>query len=401
MNFIIEKIFFFITRIYLASALFLFLSVTLLIPHIFILPVQSTNNCVDYYEPKNTIYLKCGRTNIPQIHEIVGNTLLQQENKTWLLNSNLEILNGATLYINSSDVEWLKINSTKGNFHYILASGNLLINNTKISSWDSSTNYYALSNSDGPAGRSYLLTSKGNGSTYIHNSEIAHLGYDYPRSFGLTFYTGANSVISNNRIHDLWYGFYSHSAGATNITIKDNLFTDNVVYGIDPHSGTHDIQIINNTVHNNGKHGIICAEDCYGISVVNNTVYKNKGNGIMFYDNVSYSYILENNLAGNEEDGIYIHNSFSNSVYDNAIANSSNGIRITDGSVDNKLEDNKIVNVSNSGIYLLKNSTGNIIKNNSIEIARNGITFQGEETFLNRLENNSIRDTASDKIYIQ
>lgn len=379
-------------------SLFILISSPLLFLNIIVSPVESLNSCIDYYEPKNTVYLKCGSANISQIQEVVGNTLLQQINKTWLLNSNLEILDGATLYINSSDVEWLKINSTKGNFHYILASGNLLVNSTKISSWDTSRNDYALSNTDGSLGRSYLLTAKGNGSTHIHNSEISHLGYDNPRSFGLTYYTGENSTIINSSIHDLWYGFYSHSAGAHNFTIKDNFFTSNIVYGIDPHSGTHDIQIVNNTVSDNGKHGIICAENCHGISISSNSVYNNKGSGIMLYDNVSHSFVLENDLSGNMEDGIYIHDSSNNVVDGNTIANSSTGIRITDGSANNNLQDNTIVNVSNSGIYLLKNSTGNILRNNTIEFARNGITIQDMENITNRLENNNMRSITLEKI---
>lgn len=401
MNLIYAKILPVNIKIYLTIALYMLILATLFIPHIFVFSVQSTSKCIDYYEPKDTIYLKCGHANISQIHDIVGNILLQQKNKTWLLNANLEILNGTTLYINSSDVEWLKINSTEGDFHYILASGNLLINSTKISSWDTARNDYALAKADGSVGRSYLLIAKGNGSTHIHNSEISYLGYDYPRSFGLTYYTGENSTIFNNSIHNLWYGFYSHSAEAHNLTIKDNFFTNNIVYGIDPHSGTHNIQILDNTVSGNGKHGIICAEDCHSISVVNNSVYKNKGSGIMLYDNIFHSFILDNNLSENKGDGIYIHNSFNNSIYGNTIANSSIGIRITDNSTGNKVEDNTIVNVSNSGIYLLKNSSGNIIKDNMIETARNGIIILDTETLQNRLENNTMRFITLDNIKIR
>ena len=53
----------------------------------------------------------------------------------------------------------------------------------------------------------YILVNSGNGTTNITNSELAYLGYPHARSFGLTYYTGAGSIIKNNKIHDLQTGF--------------------------------------------------------------------------------------------------------------------------------------------------------------------------------------------------
>ena len=46
------------------------------------------------------------------------------------------------------------------------------------------------------------------------------------------------------------------------------------MYGLDPHTGTHDIVIRNNTVHDHGAMGIICSLDCYNVTIENNTVLK-------------------------------------------------------------------------------------------------------------------------------
>jgi poly(beta-D-mannuronate) C5 epimerase len=52
--------------------------------------------------------------------------------------------------------------------------------------------------------------------------------------------------------------------------IEDNHVHDNTIYGLDPHTGTHDMIIRNNVVHNNGEEGIICSEDCYNITIEGN-----------------------------------------------------------------------------------------------------------------------------------
>jgi hypothetical protein len=45
--------------------------------------------------------------------------------------------------------------------------------------------------------------------------------------------------------------------------IANNLVHDNYLYGIDPHTGSHDITIIGNKVYDNNASGIICSKHCY------------------------------------------------------------------------------------------------------------------------------------------
>ena len=48
------------------------------------------------------------------VNSIINNSkvLNQTSPKNWFLNANISIAKGATLFINSSDTDWLKINST-------------------------------------------------------------------------------------------------------------------------------------------------------------------------------------------------------------------------------------------------------------------------------------------------
>ena len=92
------------------------------------------NSCVYYDSPNRTIYLCGGSTNLSTIDRIINSSdvLNNTSDKNWILNANISIENGATLFINSTDTLWLKISSTGSYPHSIIAYGNLVINGTRI-----------------------------------------------------------------------------------------------------------------------------------------------------------------------------------------------------------------------------------------------------------------------------
>ncbi|MGE5661272.1 MAG: right-handed parallel beta-helix repeat-containing protein [Ignavibacteriales bacterium] len=122
------------------------------------------------------------------------------------------------------------------------------------------------------------------------NSELVSLGYESGYGggrTGLRYEGGDGSEIKGNNIHDMYFGFYSKGVGG--IMIEDNFVQNNIHYGLDPHTGTHDMTIRNNSVHDNGSIGIICSLDCYNIAVEDNTVYDNTKMGIMLSRNMTDS----------------------------------------------------------------------------------------------------------------
>jgi poly(beta-D-mannuronate) C5 epimerase len=186
------------------------------------------------------------------------------------------------------------------------------------------------------------------GTTDITNSELAFLGYEGGVNggpvVGITYFGGPGSIIKNNDIHDLYFGFYSNGVG--NITIVNNAIHNNGHYGLDPHTGTHDMLIRNNTVYDNGGIGIICSLDCYNIIIENNTVYKNTKMGVMFSRNM-YDSVARNNIITNEEKGIVISESHNNSIYNNHISDSSRGIDLDKESFGNTIHHNVVENIPN------------------------------------------------------
>ena len=134
-----------------------------------------------------------------------------------------------------------------------------------------------------------IVNDDATGTTDITNSEIAHLGYESGYGGGRTgvrYEGGDGSTIGGNNIHDLYFGFYSKGVGG--MTIENNYNHDNIHYGLDPHTGTHEMIIKNNTVHDNGSIGIICSLDCYNITIENNSVYNNTKMGIRRNQNNSH-----------------------------------------------------------------------------------------------------------------
>ena len=144
-----------------------------------------------------------------------------------------------------------------------------------------------------------------------------------------------SSILRNNDIHNLYFGFYS--AGIGNILIENNKIHDSGHYGIDPHTRTHDMIIRNNTVYNNNGTAIICSLNYHNIAYENNNVFDNNGAGIFFSRNTTQS-IAKGNFIHDKTTTIFLDESSNNEVYNNRISNSNtSGITLTDDSSENKI----------------------------------------------------------------
>jgi parallel beta-helix repeat protein len=359
------------------------------------------------------ITVSCASASLTDIYNQLHNTdiLIKQPNTTaskgtaWLLSASLVISKGSTFYINPTDTKWLKISSEHATTttsarnavssllpYHIDVHGRLSIDNVKITSWDPTTNTYAITNGSreavapgtkGATANGYIIhfgaprpfikvEHDATGTTNITNSEIAYLGYESGStsnigSGGLNYYGGNGSTISGNRIHDLYFGFYS--SGVSYLVLQNNEVYNNANYGLDPHTGTHDILIRYNVVHDNGAHGIICSLNCYNVLIENNRLYHNGNAGIMFSRNMSNS-IARNNIISNEVNGILISQSSNNKIYNNTISDSQTGISLTFGSSGNTFYSNVIKNSSRYGIYSQvasnSNSNNNVFYNNHL-----------------------------------
>jgi poly(beta-D-mannuronate) C5 epimerase len=373
--------------------------------------------------------------------------------KVWILHAGIVVGKEGSLIIDSSDTSWLKITSTptlqlkqvasnitdkeegnnskpteqthidtdtenstsntEGNNIIIVSKnnadspngihvhGSLKIDSVKITSWDPEKNdviklafgkrggeEHTKSDYDTAEPRAFIRISKlANGTTNITNSELAYLGYSCSRCSGLSYYGGEGSIIKRNDIHHLLKGFYSKNTG--HLIIDSNKFHDNYLYGIDPHTGSHDMVITDNLVYNNNASGIICSKDCYNLLIEGNEVYNNTGaaRGIAFSINTTHSvaknnYIHDqprcisfnrgsdhnavyNNTISNCKTGVNLANTGNNSIYNNTISSTQNGITVEN--VKNKIYNNKISLTKYGIVFELppSNRTNNFVSANS------------------------------------
>jgi mannuronan 5-epimerase len=328
-------------------------------------------SCISYDPEDNVITITCQSANLSDIHSILAdqNVLLNENDvdldvisrdingdsgNVWQLNAGITVAENATLYINSTDTSWLKIIADGESAHPITVSGNLKIDSVKVTSWNPNTNNYTTSQDSGRNGqdvsigtpRPYIVVEDdATGTTDITNSEIAYLGYEAGYGAGRTglrYEAGDGSMLKGNEIHNLYFGLYTRGVGG--MTIENNHIHDNIHYGLDPHTGTHDMIIRNNTVHDNGSSGVICSLDCYNITIENNKIYNNTKNGIMFSRNM-FDSIAKNNIVSNEDNGIVISESHNNEIYNNVVSDSGTGIDIDEDSFDNVVYNNTIINI--------------------------------------------------------
>ena len=363
--------------------------------------------CITYNPSTRSITVSCSSpARLSDIdNKLHDGSILAKEspNGAWFLNANLVIAKGATFHIDSTDTKWLKISSkvtrvpgiAKTAPAYIIdVHGSLKIDSVKITSWDPTTNYYAITNGSrtgsgvfifGAPRPSIIVENNATGTTDITNSEIAYLGYEQGKhkgGSGLSYYYGGDgSIIRNNDIHHVYFGLYTFGVG--HMIIENNIIRNSGHYGLDPHTGTHDMIIRNNVVYDNNGSGIICSLDCYNILIENNKVHDNAENGIDFSRNMTKS-IARNNIIYNEPSGVFVSQSDNNQIFNNAISKSANGIELGSGSSNNKIFGNTIVNSITEAIFLNSDSSAYAFTSNKIVSSTpQGLTFIQDPTSKN------------------
>ena len=173
-----------------------------------------------------------------------------------MLKANLIIRKGVTLVIDDSDVSWLKLKSDKNGFIGLQSnSGNILIKNTKITSWDEENQMPDTNYEDG---RSFILARQ-NGRMDIINSELSFLGYDDSLKSGIVWHATNKPdsyLITGQILNSKFYNNYSsiYLSGTTGIMIINNEIAHNILYGIDIHNeSVNNLIIKNNWLYDNGK----------------------------------------------------------------------------------------------------------------------------------------------------
>jgi parallel beta-helix repeat protein len=330
----------------------------------------------------NTIVLTGGQgVTLPALGAQIGdeNALREVAPGEWLLGANLQVDRGASLQIAAPGVRWLKLASGAGGFVTVKAlGGGLDVTGSCVTSWDTAQNAVDTNNEDG---RAYLLARDG-GQMAIDRAELRFLGFGEVESYGLSWRTeGTGGKLTNSIVSHNYFGIYTFEVGGLPVT--DNEIHDNVLYGVDPHTGSHDLQIERNTVHHNGKHGIILAEDCTDSVIRENIVYANQHHGIVLYLHSDRNTIERNETFANASQGINVNESSGNTVRSNRVYdNTESGIGIAQSSHDNIVEQNEIRANQQDGVRLVSESATTTVRDNVIgENARYGVYVDSDGAF--------------------
>ncbi len=318
----------------------------------------------------NSIYIN-NCSNIIDLNNSINNENLLKNigEGEWLLNANL--INNNTnniFYINESTVRWLKINSTKmgviTTYWYYRTDGKTEINNTKITSWNTTSNKPESPNvRTNP--RSYIYANGALSKMNITNSNISNLGYQYyDVGFGVTYYTSSGNVIYNNTILQTHRGI-AVVRSSNNNTISNNIistspFTESFGLFIWAYSQFNTISYNNITTPDIPNTG---TDSCYGLylwsannnSVINNTIRTNGqlSNGIDI--NSESNYIENNTITNTYGVGIMVESLGKNNVLrDNIVTSLGNswGAQIKSG-INNSFYGGTIRSENSYDYYLL------------------------------------------------
>ena len=339
---------------------------------------NNDNTCVLYDRANLTISLCGGSTNLSTINQIINSSdiLNKTSDKNWILNANILIENGAKLFINSTDTDWLRINSTGDRPFSIVVYGNLLIDRTKISSWNSTNNSKAILSEayNNSTPRGYLLMHwEGTGHMNITNSDISNLGFNGLKdTWGIAYYSGSGSILKNNSISSNYRGAY-FTANASNILVANNTIENNSQHGLNLYKAK-DVRILNNKISRNEEHGISCTRECENVLIGANNISSNGRNGIVLNEDTTSSTMKQNILKDNKRAGIAIANSSSNKADDNIMQQNGIGTIITKNSSHNTISNNSITYSDSNGILLDTDSSNNRIEKNEIkQSGRSGV----------------------------
>jgi parallel beta-helix repeat protein len=321
--------------------------------------------CIDYDAAENTIVINCNASFLDVVQSINDPDIIENlGNGEYLLKASLQVDDDTTFSIGSNDITWLKITDTNG----IIVHGKIQIDGVKITSWDIEANSPVPQTDIGSIPRAFI-NLRGSEGGFVHDSEIAYLGYQEfgRRGFDLLGDGPSHDLeIRGSKFHDMWFAFYSN--GAYNVVVDGNEYHHNIKYALDPHTGTHDMSITNNWLHHNPI-GVICSLDCYNILIEGNRAEHNMRAGIFFSRNMHDS-IARNNYIYNTTTGIIVSESPNNQIYSNTIEGATGaGISLLNPPIadDGFTEDNHVYNntISNSedGIREIR-SHDNILEDN-------------------------------------
>jgi len=262
---------------------------------------------------------------------------------------------GATLHI-AEDVHDMRLSLERGAF--LVNQGHLFVTGSRIRAWSETKRQPAWFEKRDKF-RPFVVAWSGS-HTSIVNSTLAHLGFDAPKSFGVTLSDGGlpsgrmsqqslpTAQLIGSELYDNWYGFYS--SGAQDVVLRGNHVHDNIQGGIAVRERARQVLIAENRVSKTKlKHGVVVSSDSAERWIFDNEVFENAGSGIAVEGGAD-SVVARNQVVRNANDGLTVYESDHAALWGNLVAyNQHHGIRVRSSEV--VLRDNLVLGNARAGIY--------------------------------------------------
>jgi poly(beta-D-mannuronate) C5 epimerase len=173
-------------------------------------------------------------------------------------------------------------------------------------------------------GRPFIVAYSHSTMTISH-SKLLDLGRDWNASYGASWSLGSTGSVTDSTFERNFIGIYTDHAH--DLLVKHNVFRDNTLYGVDPHSFSVRMDIEDNLSERNGRHGIIFSDHVTDGIVRNNVTRGNDLNGIMMDASSTGNRIVGNLSEDNHGDGIVLASSPGNVITGNRILRNRIGIQ--------------------------------------------------------------------------
>lgn len=238
-----------------------------------------------------------GVANLSEIYNTVSdNDYISFYDGHYYFNKSVHMSQYADSFTTSENI---RIKSTASDIYYFRFTGNGIMTNAKITSWNWSTSDFADITD---TYRSFIYSDAYYSHINITNSNLSYLGKGEYEVSGI-YLKGDTTLVDNNTISYNQLGIY---VVGDNITVSNNNINNNVDQGIRL-TNVEGCSIINNVVYNNTDHGIRL-DYCDDIDISDNKIYDNTEHGIR----IDYSYNIDfvNNVVYNNTDhGLRVHTS--------------------------------------------------------------------------------------------
>ena len=299
----------------------------------------------------------------------------------------LEVGPGATLNVTRSSTPALYLRSTPtGYVHVTVVEGALDLAGTAaapltIASIDPST---YVSDSDTADGRAYISTE--GGTMNLHHVHVSDLGYLTGVSSGVAWIPYAGTSPTGGATSSSFTGNYfgAYASNTRSFVASDDVFSGNVLYGLDLHDRTNDARITTSKAEHNGSHGFSLNRGCVGDQFTDVTSSSNGGAGFPINSNhtqggqvaipSSETSLTGVTAVGNLGAGVLVHGGHGNSVTGSTFRRNQAGVLVVGAATDAIVEHDVVTNSKGPAIEVAAGSTNATIESNRIDGATTGIS---------------------------